>query len=211
MLLPVPHSLYILPCVYLRMFSHTRSRASECVVMFSAINQRRGRRCWTEGDITEPCDCSLSLPASFPSVSPVPHSLAPSRMSPVVSSLSSLSLMIPCLQYPCNVLQRGKDSNIFFFFLKLPHVYVTQLHSGKLPDHTRICLWLKFTCGLHVSFTENPKMNCNKLSGKNKSKMVDQHTLLAIRIYFMFWGNWWLIMNSYNLIYTFLSNLHTPH
>lgn len=169
--------------------SHTHLAVRVSVLWCSqppcAINQQRGWHCGTEGDITAPCDWSLSLPASFPSYSLVPHSLTPSRMSPVVSSLSSLSLMIPCLQYPCNVLQRGKNSKTFTSWL---HVYVTQLNSGKLPDHTRICLLLKFTSAYITCVLHRESRNAlQQAQWKNKSKIVDQHTFMAFSNYFIFW------------------------
>ncbi len=124
-----PHSTYVYFCVCISACSLTHVSVWVSVLWCSqpsgAINH-----CSTEGDFTAPCEWWLSLPASFPSFSLVSHSLTLSRMSPVVSSLSSLSLMIPCLQYPCNILQRGKDSKKFKAASWL-HVYVTQLHSGN--------------------------------------------------------------------------------
>lgn len=147
-----PPTAYTYFHVCLSTCSHTHVAVRVSVLWCSqprcAINQQSGWHCGTEGDITAPCDWSLSLPASFPSYSLVPHSLTPSQMSLVVSSLSSLSLMIPCLQYPCNVLQRGKDSKKC---IAAACICYSVAFWETSRSHTRICRWLNFTSALHVS------------------------------------------------------------
>lgn len=112
-LLPVPpQHIYVLLCVYLHMFSHTRIRVSECVVMFSAAwhyksAERPTLQYWKR------LYCTLwvmtlftcFLPLIFPCFT-FTHSI---KDEPCCHHFPAL--MIPCLPY---------------VWL---HVYITQLHS----------------------------------------------------------------------------------
>ncbi len=161
-----PHSAYtyFYVCISTCFLPHVSVWASVlwCSQPPGTINQQRGRHCSTERDFTAPREWWLSLPASFPSFSPVSHSLTPSRMSPVVITFQlifndTLSTIYGCMYmlHSCILGTSWSDKNMS----------VIKVH---------ICI----TCVLHSE--GNPRMHCNELSEINKSKMVTIRNYLAL-------------------------------